>query len=46
MATRWARLKRSRHHRLLTVGLVLVAAVVGISIYAVIAIPYREGIRL
>lgn len=46
MATRWEKLKRLRRYRLLTVGLVLVAAVVGICIYAVIAVPYPEAIRL
>lgn len=46
MATRREKLKRLRRYRLLTVGLVLVAAVVGISVYAVIAVPYAEAIRL
>lgn len=46
MATRWTKLKRLRRYPLLTAGLVLVAALVGISIYAVIAIPYREAITL
>jgi ABC-type dipeptide/oligopeptide/nickel transport system permease subunit len=46
MATRWTRLKRLRRHPLLTVGLALVAVLIGISIYAVIAIPYTEAITL
>jgi len=46
MATRREKLKRLRRYRLLTVGLVLVAAAVGISVCAVIAVPYPEAMRL
>ena len=46
MGTRWTKLKGLRHYRLLTVGLVLVAAAVSISVYAVIAVPYPEAMRL
>jgi peptide/nickel transport system permease protein len=46
MGTRWTKLKRLRHYPCLTVGLALIAALVGISIYAVIAIPHSEAIRL
>ena len=46
MGTRWTKLKRLRRYPLLAVGLALVVALVGIAIYAVIAIPYPEAIRL
>ena len=46
MAARWTKLKRLRRYPLLTAGLALVAVLVAISIYAVIAIPYSEAIRL
>lgn len=46
MAARWTKLKQLRRYPLLTVGLALLAALVVISIYAVIAMPYREAITL
>lgn len=46
MGIRWREIKRLRRYPLLAVGLALVAALIGISICAVIAIPYPEAIRL
>ncbi|MFU8795725.1 MAG: ABC transporter permease [Dehalococcoidia bacterium] len=41
-----SRLKQLRRYPSLAIGLVLIAMLVGISLYAVVAIPYPEAVRL